>query len=170
VGGADEDLCRTRGKDSISLHIPWVHEGGREELHKYGLPYLAQLEDGDAMACSLAAVMEEYQSIAEECIDAIGITPTQVLEERKGALVGLIREVVAMASEEDMDQVEALRNLEEALSQNAPGRTRQTGILAEEASTIHYLYYTLTMMKSFRYVRDRCRQQAQLADMMLGTI
>jgi hypothetical protein len=122
------------------------------------------------MACSLAAVMEEYQSIAEECIDAIGITPTQVLEERKGALVGLIREVVAMASEEDMDQVEALRNLEEALSQNAPGRTRQTGILAEEASTIHYLYYTLTMMKSFRYVRDRCRQQAQLADMMLGTI
>jgi hypothetical protein len=157
-------------RTTFPSYIPWVHEGGREELHKYGLSYLAQLEDGDTMAGGLAMTMEEYQSIAEECLDAMGVTPTQVLEERKGSLVSLIREVAAMASEEDMDQVEALKHLEDALAQDAPGRTRQIGIIAEEAPTIHYLYYTLTMMKSFRYVRDRCLQQAQLVDMVLGTI
>jgi hypothetical protein len=93
------------------------------------------------------------------------------MSERKATMMELIQEVVATASEEDMDQVEVLRSLENALRQESLGRSsRSAGIIAEEASTIHYLYHTLTMMKCFRYVRDKCIQQAQVMNMVLGTI
>ena len=150
--------------------IPWVHEGGREELRQCGLPFLTQLEEGGAMATGMKELMEEHEAMVEECQDAMSVTAAQVLKERRQSLAELIREAVACASEEDQDQVEVLKNLEEALGQDTSGRGRQAGIIAEEAATIHYLYHTLTMMKCFRYVRDRCIQQAQVVDMVLSTI
>jgi hypothetical protein len=122
------------------------------------------------MAQGLEDMWAEYQSMIEECHDAMSVTPVQVLTERSETLISLIREVSASAAEEDMDQVEVLRDLEEALAQGQTGRGRQIGVIGEESSTIHYLYYTLTMMKCFRYVRDRCIQQAQVLDLVLGSV
>ena len=127
--------------------IPWVHPDGREELRALGLAQLALPDEDGALDRCLGELQEDYYAAAGGRAEAMDMTPTQVPQERRRMLATLITEVVSTAPEEE-DQVEVLQSLATALLQGSRGGGSTSGIVSEEAPTLHYLYYTLTLMRA----------------------
>ena len=71
-------------------------------------------------------------------------------------LASLIGEVVAVAPEEEEDQVEVHSSIGNALLQDMRGMESTPEELMEEAPTVHYLYYTLVLLKGVLPERKRC--------------
>ena len=111
-----------------------------------------------------AAIVEGSEA---DAIKVMAMTAGQVMQELRGVLANLIGEVVAVAPEED-DQVEVLRSIGNALLQNMRGAGSTPEILREKAHTVHYLCYTLVLMKGVLTERERCLHQAQALDQVSG--
>ena len=79
-------------------------------------------------------------------------------------MASLIGEVEVTAPEEEDDQVEVLRSITAAQLQDARGTEEHSEVIAEEAATIHYLFYTLTLMKCVLTEKERCLHQARVLD------
>ena len=68
---------------------------------------------------------------------------------------------MAVAPEEEEDQVEVLRSIGNALLQDMRGIGSTPEVLMEDAPAMHYLYYTLALMKGVLTERERRLHQAQ---------
>jgi hypothetical protein len=150
--------------------LPWIHEGGRDELRLAGLAQLALPDDEDALSVGLQQMMDEYQATSEELVDAMSTSSMEVLQERRSSLASLIAEVIQSAPDEELDQVEVLQSLAAELLQDNSGTGRQSRLIVEEASTIHYLYHTMTLMRQVNVARDKALHQAEILDQVRNVI
>jgi hypothetical protein len=152
--------------------LPWIHEGGRDELRLAGLAQLALPDDDDdaLSVVGLQQLMDDYQAVSEELVDAMSTSAMEVLQERRNSLASLIMEVVQSAPDEELDQVEVLQSIAAELLQDNPGTGRQSRLIVEEASTIHYLYHTMTLMRQVKVARDRALHQAEVLDQVRNVI
>jgi hypothetical protein len=78
--------------------LPWIHEGGCDELRMAGLAQLP--DDDDALSVGLQQLMDEYQATSEELVDAMSTSAMEVLQERRSGLASLITEVIQSAPDE----------------------------------------------------------------------
>ena len=66
--------------------------------------------------------------------------------------------------------MEVLRSVAAALLQDVRGTGGQSEVIAEKAATIHYLFYTLTLMRCVMTEKERCLHQARVLDHLLAAI
>ena len=124
-------------------------------------------EEGAMERCQ--EVRQEAQvNVAEECHEAMGMKASQVMQELRGMLANLGD--VAVAPEEEKDQLEVLRSIGNALLQDMRGVGSTPEILSKEAHTVRYLDYTLVLMKVVLTERERCLHQVQALDQVLAAI
>ena len=118
----------------------------------------------------MAHFQREYWEVVGECHQAMSQTAQMVLHDKRKSLAQLIWEIVETALEEEGDQVTVLRSIASALRQEARRPGGPLGVLKEESATLHYLYYTLTLMKCARAEREKCLHQAQALDHLMSAV
>ena len=134
--------------------IPWVSERGMEDLIHMDMSHLLWMGDRELLEETAERHRAMCAEVANEGFELMQFTAEQVMAEYSLELANMLYEVVDSAPVEQYAQVAILKGLAaDIIRSHRTGGSAPEAVI-QEATTIHYLLYTVGLMNNALVERE----------------